>query len=135
MTDLRYLEISEFKLTALPDGIFSKLNKLSTVKLFARVSQVNGDLFHGLTSLQDITLGIKLSELPQGFFADASELKTLSIQGNGLKSIRRDAFKSHPNLKEVRAANNKLTEIEFLLTGNHSYYYSCVENIVSFNIG
>ncbi|XP_043483057.1 relaxin receptor 1 isoform X2 [Leptopilina heterotoma] len=56
-----------------------------------------------------------LEEITETLFAGLPKLKTLSLEGNRIKSIHKNAFQHFENLTELNLSYNKITKIESTL--------------------
>ena len=110
------LEHEGFNLSLHPSITPEKLLNLDSIAIVRKTFDgLNAGDFDGLDNIED--LGIEDNEMTstsfyEGIFDNMTKLKDLWLFGNGLTTIREDAFKYNIHLRDISLANNALEDIE-----------------------
>ena len=95
------LDLSNLKLTSIPENTFSELNNLKVLFLYNNsLSSIPENVFKGLNNLKELYLSNNsLSSIPENIFQELNNLEYLYLYNNSLSSIPENSFKELNNLK------------------------------------
>ena len=95
------LDLSHTKLTSISNHMVRNCASLTTVKLPAGVTTINGSAFYGTTNLQTVEVGSGLTTINNNAFQD-SGLQTLDLSNTALETINQGAFANTTRLRELK---------------------------------
>jgi Leucine-rich repeat (LRR) protein len=118
--ELRQVSLSSLNFSAIPDGTFAGLERLSSLTLVqSDISETtllgpaaNGGVFATLTNLHDLSLdenGLTTIEGNGTWFAGLGRLKELTLASNQISELGSGAFRALTGLNVLDLAQNKLT--------------------------
>lgn len=110
------LDLSENRLSALRDDVFSSAGLLNLQRLYlisCSVRAIRQHAFRALVNLVELDLSRnRLDAVPSHAFAEIPELRELRLDGNPISRIKDEAFTSLPHLVRLSARSCKIAEIE-----------------------
>lgn len=109
--NLESLDLSDNDLSALPDGSFSGLKRLTTLMLQDNdIRHVGDDALTGLTGLKQLNISSnRLVALPPELFSDTRQLTKLILSNNSLAVLAPGLLDSLEILQVLDLSNNELT--------------------------
>ena len=114
LSGLRYLDLENNAIGALPPGLFKDLRELRELTLFDnRLDALAPGVFDGLANLARLSLGRNnLSKLQSGVFDGLTNLNVLSLVENQLTELPVGVFDGLPNLSDLDLQDNSLTALQ-----------------------
>lgn len=106
--------MSRNKVTELPDWL-AALPNLRSLKMAHNELAVFPDIVLDMTKLQELSLAHNPFPAVPPLLSRLSGLHRLSLSGCGLQSLPKDLFRRMPHLRSLELADNRLTELPFLL--------------------
>jgi len=120
LVSLQILDLNTNGLTSLNEHIFAKLGKLKIINLsrnnFTRLFPRN--LLRNNTNLQTVNFfdnKQNMTTLPDGFFANLTELKVLKLKKNGFIELPEDLFWGSLSLTNISLNQNYLSTLPALI--------------------
>lgn len=92
---LEMLDFSHNNLESLPDGLLSDLKALEKIEMDSNDEEDSG----------------AIAEIPAGFFDRNRKLRSIDLDGNGLKTLPAHLFDDLPKLKKLDLVQNKFKSI------------------------
>ena len=110
---LRSLDLSDNRLSELPEAIFSPLGTLRELSLDGNdLTTLPADGFDGLSELQTLNLhDNQLSELPEDVFSPLDTLRELSLNGNALTTLTAGILDGLSELQTLNLHDNRLSRL------------------------
>lgn len=109
---LRFLNLGNNQISAIKDGTFSKLSKLTQLSLdsnnFLSVESMG---LTGLDSLTFLSLRYNKIDLKEGMFSKVNSLVDLDLRSNGIKTIPPNTFLGLTNLETLSLMENEITDL------------------------
>lgn len=117
---LTWLNLSNNKISNLPDGFFLGLNALWDIKLGNnRIQTMPENSIAELQELRSIDLkNNRLTDLPENFFSGKPELVKIKMEGNQFTKVPKIAHL--PSLRNLHLNNNKITSVAGAFWGQTS---------------
>ncbi|KYQ54198.1 Leucine-rich repeats and immunoglobulin-like domains protein 3 [Trachymyrmex zeteki] len=100
---------------SIPDGVFSKLFRLSYLCLDNnKIEALQNDVFQGLKFLLTLTLaGNGIKTIEPNAFKGLTTLQTLDLRHNSIRDLQKGTFAELIDLRQLNLANNKISKITF----------------------
>ena len=117
---IRYINLDNNLIEALPAGLFSGLSALSEVRLNGnRLTTLPPGLFNGLTSFWSVRLSDnRLRSLPQGIFSAMYQVNSIELHNNAFTSIPANVFDGLPKFQAGNNAGRLQRPNQVTLYGN-----------------
>ncbi|BFZ12993.1 hypothetical protein BsWGS_16032 [Bradybaena similaris] len=113
LSHLEYLDLSGNKLETIYDSSFAGLDCLRTLNLSHNQLSTLGQSLQLLAHLVTLDLSANyLKDFPAGVFKSQNSLTFLKLDGNPLRNLQHDAFEGVHSVRELRARDCSLVQIE-----------------------
>lgn len=115
MTSITEIDLSSNKISVLPDGLFTnnkKLRKFTLLKNRATYKTLPNDLLANLTHLHTVEITCGLRRIPEGIFAESSEIRYISLKNNALDELPKDLLKNQIYLETLNLSGNAITQLD-----------------------